>query len=359
MVKFLGKCVIFVVLLSLFQVGLGYFLESQRSFHWGHEYLHARMDHLENQAPYNIMALGSSRVMCHLNPNLLNSLLIDTYPSRSFNCGLAGTFAPITYNFYEKYLDSDLPKASYVLLELDWLMQPTAPDIHVTDYKYWYSFKEYLFALSATWKQPKIRKVNKLVSMYGYSVSYLEKLWNVGLVKSWYEVERDGPNKELLGLEGNGFINLEDAVVLASDPEIREGMAALRDGFFADTTVLSSARSQATSIYNTFDPAHPINPAHWARVQNLLERSQEKGVHLIFLLSPRVYAPDLLAMMEKLPQAHKINLSDPRKYPEFYVAKFSFDDMHLNHAGATLYTESLAAELKNIIPVQNTRVSQQ
>lgn len=358
MSKFLGKCVIFVILLTLFQAGLGYYLESQRSFHWGHEYLHARMDHLENQEPYNIMALGSSRIMCHMNPLLLDSLMLDTYPSRSFNCGLAGTFAPITYNFYEKYLNSDIPKASYVLLELDWLMQPTPPDMHITDYKYWFSFKEYLFALAGSWKQPDVRKVNKAMTMYGYSISYLEKLWNVGIVKSWYEVERDGPNKELLGLDENGFINLEDAVLLASDPNIRKGMAALRDGFFADTTVLSSARDRASHIYEQLNPAHQINTPHWERLQDLLDQSKKKGVHLIFLLSPRVYAPDLLALMNKLPPEHKIDLSDPRRFPEFYQAGFSFDDMHLNHRGATLYTESLASALKNIMGVQNIHIRQ-
>jgi len=293
MVKFFGKCIAFVVMLTLVQSGIGYYLESQRSFHWGHEYLHARMDLLEQEEPYNIMALGSSRVMCHMDPDLLDSLLIATYASRSFNCGLAGTFAPITYNFYEKYLDSDLPKASYVLLELDWLMQPSAPDMHITDYKYWFNASDYFFAMNSSWKQPNLRKFSKLTAMYGYSISYLEKLWNVGLIKSWYEVERDGPDTELLGLAGNGFINLQDAVLHASDPEIRKGMAALRDGFFADTTVLSSARDRAIDMYQQLDTSQNINIPHWNRLQELLDRSEEKGIHLIFLLSPTVYAPDL------------------------------------------------------------------
>ncbi|MEM6800272.1 MAG: hypothetical protein AAF696_02650, partial [Bacteroidota bacterium] len=263
MSKFIAKCVLFLLLLCLFQVGLGYLLHSQRSFHWGHEYLHTRMDHLEKAGPYGIMALGSSRVMCHMDPNLMDELMKNSFPSKSFNCGLAGTFAPLTYKFYEDYLASDIPKAKYVILELDWLMQPTAPDMHVTDYKYGYEWKDYLFALKGTWKQPGMRKVNKLVSMYGYSMSYLEKLWNVGILKDWYEIERDGPNQELLGLENNGFINLEDAVHYASDPDIRKGMSDLREGFFADTTVLSSAKDRAIRSYQNLQESQAINTAQW------------------------------------------------------------------------------------------------
>lgn len=358
MIKFLGKCVLFLLLLSLLQAGLGHFLESQRSFHWGHEYMHARMDHMEHSAPYNIMALGSSRVMCHMDPDLMDDLMSDSYPAKSFNCGLAGTFAPLTYHFYEKYLESDVPKAKYVLLELDWLMQPTPPDMHITDYKYWFNASEYLFGMQGTWKQPGVRKLTKLISMYGYSMSYIERLWNVGLLKSWYEVERDGPNTELMGLGNNGFINLEDAVRYASDAEIRSGMAALRDGFFADTTVLSSAKERAFLSYLELNPAQAMNQPHMQRLEDLMEKSKAKGIHLIFILSPRVYAPDLLAMMQQLPEEHKIDLSDPRKFPEFYESKYSFDDMHLNHQGAMCYTESLASALQNIMDIQNIRLGQ-
>jgi len=58
-------------------------------------------------------------------------------------------------------------------------------------------------------------------------------------------------------------------------------------------------------------------------------------------------------MMEKISPAHKIDLSNPQKFPEFYQAKYSFDDMHLNHEGSIHYTQSLADALKTIMQDQN------
>ncbi|MEM8892584.1 MAG: hypothetical protein AAGD28_31675, partial [Bacteroidota bacterium] len=133
---------------------------------------------------------------------------------------------------------------------------------------------------------------------------------------------------------------------------------ALRDGFFADTTVLSSAKERAFLSYMELNPAQAINQPHMRRLEDLMAKSKAKGIHLVFVLSPRVYAPDLLAMMQQLPAEHKIDLSDPRKFPEFYQAKYSFDDMHLNHQGAMCYTESLASALQNIMSIQNIRLGQ-
>jgi lysophospholipase L1-like esterase len=35
-------------------------------------------------------------------------------------------------------------------------------------------------------------------------------------------------------------------------------------------------------------------------------------------------------------------LSDAKKYPEFYIAKNSFDGKHLNNKGAKIFTKLLA-----------------
>ena len=342
------KCVGFVVLLTLFQGGISLWINGSLPFYWGHEYLHSRMDHIERKGkPYDIMALGSSRVMCHMNPALMDSLLSEKGLNlKSFNNGLAGTFAPATYRFAEQILERKDLRPQYLLLELDWLMQPSPPDMHTTDYKYWYQWEDYQFGLAASWVQPDMRRRDKLMAMYGYSMSFLEKSWNIGLLKSAYEVYQHGPKTELLGLAGNGFINLEDAVRFAPNPDIRRGMAALREQYLADTTVMSSAGERAQRNFEeAAHSTHSINPVHKVRIDALTQLAASKGVHLIWLLSPRVYAPDLLALFRTIDPRHRIELSDPRRFPEFYQSKYSFDDMHLNRAGAKLYTEALAKAL--------------
>ncbi|MBK7389825.1 MAG: hypothetical protein IPI23_12380 [Bacteroidetes bacterium] len=51
-------------------------------------------------------------------------------------------------------------------------------------------------------------------------------------------------------------------------------------------------------------------------------------------------------MQQELPASHVIELADYSSYPEFYLRENLFDHSHLNSAGAALFTQKMATELR-------------
>jgi lysophospholipase L1-like esterase len=44
-----------------------------------------------------------------------------------------------------------------------------------------------------------------------------------------------------------------------------------------------------------------------------------------------------------------LDFSDPRKYPELFTEDHRLDGMHLNYAGAELFTEAIARKFAKIV----------
>ncbi|MCP4459559.1 MAG: hypothetical protein GY816_16280 [Cytophagales bacterium] len=81
--------------------------------------------------------------------------------------------------------------------------------------------------------------------------------------------------------------------------------------------------------------------------ERISRQCKENNITPIYVYPPKKHR--LLGLFKKLPDVNKIDLSDPRKYPEFYSIKNSFDKKHFNGAGATLYSVELAKKLAEII----------
>ena len=58
---------------------------------------------------------------------------------------------------------------------------------------------------------------------------------------------------------------------------------------------------------------------------------------------------DLIPFIYQLDHTYWVDLSDPRKFPELYLAKNCFDIGHYNNRGAEIFTKYLAKEINNII----------
>ena len=84
------------------------------------------------------------------------------------------------------------------------------------------------------------------------------------------------------------------------------------------------------------------------RINYLIQKSQEKGIHLIFILSPRAVNKPLLTLSSKIPDHNIIDMANPEKFESLYVNDNSFDMGHLNTKGAEDYTRLLAMEFVKI-----------
>ncbi|MEO0471613.1 MAG: hypothetical protein AAF206_18430 [Bacteroidota bacterium] len=347
LVKSIGFC----LLVLLIQIGVSTFLQESTSFDWGNPYLRSRVDHLTSHPnQYNLLAVGSSRIMCHVEPDILDAMLAEVAPIKSFNAGLPGVFAPQTYRALEGLLEMPEQHFEYVLLELAPPFRPSPDKMQDPEFTYSYTLDDYLFGVTTTMNQPGWKKQYQMMFSYGYTYGFVGKMLNIGMFRHYANSTLHKSNPEYLGLSGKGFVNLEDAVRFANDPGIRNGMASLREGFLQDTTVLNTMRTQAMNNYagkGRFSGKR--NPAHEDRLKRIMALCEQKGVELIFMIPPRESSPELIEWMKLLPEGKVIELSDPNRFPEYYVSRYSFDDMHLNTEGAMCMTEALGTELAKIL----------
>lgn len=121
-----------------------------------------------------------------------------------------------------------------------------------------------------------------------------------------------------------------------------------RNIFLKDTAALEKRRSIADQAF--LENSHQrFNTEHLKMLLKLIDRSNRKGVHLIFLMPPRLQRyEELLALKEELPSENVVEVANPNKYPMLYQVKYSFDVGHLNTKGAQFFSIYLARELEAI-----------
>ena len=68
-------------------------------------------------------------------------------------------------------------------------------------------------------------------------------------------------------------------------------------------------------------------------------KASEKNVHLMFMRPPNQEL--VWELLNNIPEENRIDLGNPLTNPELYSAKHYFDNDHLSHQGALLYTRLL------------------
>ena len=87
------------------------------------------------------------------------------------------------------------------------------------------------------------------------------------------------------------------------------------------------------------------------RLNALIDKAAATGIDLIYVLPPLLTPAGVefaYPAYLQLPETHRIDLSDPRVYPEIYNAANMFDLEHVNAAGAALLSGYLAAETRRL-----------
>lgn len=295
---------------------------------------------INNQDNFNTVILGSSQSYRQINPEILDGLLKD-YQTSTFNLAAEAIFNPEVYYLYEKLLETiETNSLKYAFIELRLLEDMRSNSLNQSWNYYWHNLEYLNFSINYTlasnrplWEKIKVIKkyiicyVNKIIN--GYKALVCNKSNENGLYYG-----KDGfysLNEEMSDIGGNNYLRK----ILAS--------------FLKDTTVLEKKVSRANRVFSVKNNEQFINEVHLIKLIDLIEKSKQKGVHLIFVIPPRGVYNELLAIKEKLPSNHIIEIANPQKYPELYQVEFTFDKWHVNKKGADLYTKYIANELiKNV-----------
>lgn len=314
---------------------------------WGNPLVQAKVDHLlEND--YDTVFLGSSRVYRQLQPQVFDEVV--GRGTNTFNLGGPGFRFPQTYQLCRYLLDS--PRADdlrYIVMELDVeLGWPSRRNLHTKRVVYWYDLPTFLRAAEIVSAAPASRRT-KLGIHRRQFVTWVDYVFNVGLGEDtveflfdrdahWAKVEQAGIDIA----EGRGFRSLDEDLAADTDGLVGTRHAQL----LADPEILTTRTERSRAARQKGLASSAPNPALLATYRDLLERAEQRGIEMYFLVPPR-RARDyetLLPVLHALPEDRRLDLSATDRFAALYEMKYSFDVGHLNTAGSRLFTQLVAEE---------------
>ena len=181
----------------------------------------------------------------------------------------------------------------------------------------------------------------RFVASFAAAAAY--KYLGIGLMRTeFFEYDSKAVESTMrrVDLAKAGFLSLDREQEFCSDFSQRakpslEGLAGRRD----------------QNVKKYVDMKASVSSTLLVKCRRLIDRGEKQQCQVVFVLSPRLVSPQLeivYPVFEQLPSANKIDMSDPKKYPEFYDLAYSFDPGHLNEKGAVIFTKAFGVEVTKL-----------
>lgn len=350
----MNKLPLNILLLAVIVWGISALLRLPLPYFWANEGWVVKHQYLEEHSKeYNSLFIGSSHIYRHINPRVFDKQFDAALGINSFNLGYQATANPESHYLYQHLLEDervDLSGLKLVVMDLvpaEWLNVNNARSTrgkYFMDVPYWYRGSRQVLDMDRGTLDKRI----DIASHYG--IALFEKQFNVGMydeIREWYGEDRDSLSRRdlaLLGGQRNGFLSLDKD----------KGYAGRRRKFLACEEYLVPMSAVNTEYYYscTVEEEHTEGEGAAAlldEARRLIALSKERGIHLVFVMMPRTPYRETYPIAEALPPGHVINLTDPRKYPEFYDLDHVFDRGHLNQKGARILSEKLGQEINALL----------
>ncbi|MDQ3049931.1 MAG: hypothetical protein M3Q95_03495 [Bacteroidota bacterium] len=323
---------------------------------WGSDLLQfKRQQVVESQEKFNCLIIGSSRVYRQVNPALLDSL-IDS-PLNTYNMGVNWLFAPESFYVMDQLVSTDSVPLKCVIIELSKIRSIDYSNLHTARTKYWYNFSNFVFTLRAV-ASSNFAFHERIATILAHTVSYVDQLINLGYLTEAFHFRTATKNSietpEEIGNNGYLPLSVSNAVT------VEENVNDRHRKFLQDTSVVTRRYTTSVNQFRKFeenpDLLNRYNRVYAEALNDRISQAKLKGIHLVFLLTPRIdhnQYNELIPLFNTIHPEHRIEISDGRKYPQLYFAGYSFDETHLNTAGADLFTTLLAEKLKPILNKSN------
>lgn len=293
---------------------------------------------------FNTVVIGSSQIYRHFVPELFDKLLTNT---RSFNFGVSATANPESYFLAESILKENPNSLKFMILELTPYINTRLANVGTKKSYYWRDFEYTRYALyNAVYSDEEISQ--KVVSVFVNILLAFLRAIDPFLKTSEDSVDRTRYSE----LNSNGYLSLEKEMKGG-----HLGLSSRHESFLKYPDRLLQRKKQA-ALYGKFPRTNTAVKIQARKLNDLNKIAKEKGIVLIFLLSPRLWSYDeLQGVADSLPVASIINLIDPNAYPAFYKPNYSFDLGHMDEAGALEFTRELANKFEAIRLHATTRSS--
>ncbi|MBT8421620.1 MAG: hypothetical protein KJP03_00715, partial [Gammaproteobacteria bacterium] len=151
--------------------------------------------------------------------------------------------------------------------------------------------------------------------------------------------------RERIAAAPAGFYAKDAELAASSFADNVATMQRVRDSFVRNQHRLDDRRRLHVSKYDR-DWTLSSSP-YVTRLNRLIRDARDRNIDLIFYLPPLLTPAGVefaYPVFLQLPESQRIDLSDPRTYPQLYSPEYLFDLEHVNSDGAALLSRYLAAE---------------
>lgn len=297
--------------------------------YWGNEKYESKIKEFKGDK-YNAVFFGSSRILTGINPNYFDSVMFEStgIKIRSFNLATAGSWSNETIYLFEQFLEDTLlsRNTDIVFMEFQNIMAIQLDRLSTSKVIYYQNLDNLSFVSDFGKDEVKsdVSKIPLALSMIGlYGLATLEENLNVGKSKLLFG-RNDNLTKE--ETDARGFMKLDQKL---SNRQIE----ATVNGYVSNIKT------------NLWTPASKTNDAFLFKLNDLIRRSEAKGIKLIYILPPVRLTKTMAATFHALPEKNKIQLCDVEKFPALYKPINWADKTHLNYRGSRFLNNYLAQEI--------------
>lgn len=305
----------------------------------------AKFGYLRENTSFDLLFLGSSRVYRHVDPDIIDEIMGESNTS-SFNLGAGGTYGLEVLHLAENILlKDDFTKLRYLVVELQLPEVIDDQNLHAARSKYYLDTSRCNQALDFlhAYYPDQANALSK-----NFRIAWLERSLSIGMIRAQaYSLFVPVQGRKKIGPANNGYVNLDVALGQAGGG----GFHQRRQAFLSRLDSFERDIQDHVQSFSDIQP-HSAGMAYLKAHLDLIELGRERGVHVVFHLSPIMRGRSQSGtewMRRRLPYEHIVDMSNPQEYPEFYDSSLYFDHGHFNAEGATRYSYAFAEALKVIL----------
>lgn len=285
-----------------------------------------------------LLLVGSSRVYRHFDCEIIQAELDEEFSV--YNLGVQGMWPPREDRFLDRVLNDCVPKV--VIVELN-PPQSLRGNIRSSATLRSLSLSSAADAINTFCETSKTQTENvTFAASFAAALAY--KYLGFGLFRTEflpYEPDVIASAKQKVEASDAGFLSLDNELIFDPNLEKRRN---------ASPEQLEKRRQANIEKYS--GGFEEVSSTLLVKCEEFIARAKAKNCKLVFFLSPRMGASQLRVVypvFEKLNEANRIDMSNPRRFPEFYDVDHSFDDGHMNEKGAAVFSKAFAVELKRLL----------
>lgn len=302
----------------------------------------------ERQSAFNVVFLGSSHILRNVIPLTFDRQ--STHRVQSFNLSEQGMNGLEQLYLYKDLLRNGTVNGKYVVVELcpvDTVAFRLRQDTPRA--RYFVDTTTLVLALDITWAESHHSFSAKAYYSSLWGIRYLERLYGIGLLGQQLRFIANPAMKRkgFCGKHNRGYCNLERMLRGKFASEFRA-----RRRYFLEHLPNYQKKWLLTQKAIASEEMKQLSLQYLQTLRHLVEDSEKQGIRIVFYLppplDPRTYK-ELYPIFRRLDTRRRIDLADPRRYPEFYRVENLFDGGHLNNKGAVLLSMELARQFDRIV----------